>query len=184
VDELDDEELALITKRFMRFNDNCRFRRKSNNCYECGKPGHFTVDCPSKNKSKGEYDYDKHKNNSGRHKKDKSKKKHSDRDFHKKKAKARAFASLSDVDSKSGTSSESSSRDEEDLDKRKKHSKNFTGLCFYTKSRQARLNHCVMAIDADGKTSNPEPDSELTEIPPTREQLALEVDELNNCLLH
>src|SRR5579859_2278481 len=68
VDELDDKELALITKRFVRFNDNRRFRKKSNNCYECGKPGHFAADCPSKNKSKGEYDYGKHKNDYDRHK--------------------------------------------------------------------------------------------------------------------
>src|SRR5579859_1084269 len=89
VDELDDEELALITKRFVRFNDNRRFRKKSNNCYECWKPGHFTMDYPIKNKSKGEYDYGKHKNDSGRHKsKDKKKKKHSNRDSNKKKVKA------------------------------------------------------------------------------------------------
>src|SRR5579859_7585192 len=67
VDELDDEELALITKRFVRFNDNHRFRKRGNNCFECGKPGHFAADCPNKNKSRGEYDYGKHKNDSSRH---------------------------------------------------------------------------------------------------------------------
>src|SRR6266540_75862 len=36
-----------------------------------------------------------------------------------------------------------------------------------------------MAIDADGETSDPEPDSEVTDTSPTREQLVLEVDELN-----
>jgi hypothetical protein len=81
------------------------------------------------------------------------------------------------------TSSESSSSDEEDVGKRKKDGENFNGLCFYTKSRQACQNYCVMAIDADGETSNPKPDSEVIAIPPTREQLALEVDELNECLL-
>src|SRR5579859_5065034 len=94
VDELDDEELALITKRFVRFNDNRCFRKKSNHCYECGKPGHFAADCPNKNKSKGEVDYGKNKNDYGRSKnKDKYKKKHNDRDYHKRRNKARALAS-------------------------------------------------------------------------------------------
>src|SRR5579883_145164 len=110
VDELDDEELALITKKFMRFNDNWQFRKRNNNCYKCGKPGHYTADCPSK-KSKGEYDYGKHKG------KDKKKKKHAGRDIPKKKNKALDFASVSDVSSESSTSSESSSSEEEDVDK-------------------------------------------------------------------
>src|SRR5579883_2201001 len=41
-----------------------------------------------------------------------------------------------------------------------------------------------MAIDADGETSDPELDSEVIATPPTREQLALEVEKLNDCLLN
>src|SRR5579859_8165455 len=143
----------------MCFNDNRRFRKRGNNCFECGKPGHFAVDCPNKNKGKGEFDYSKHKNDYGQHKnKDKHKKKGGGRNYHKKRNKARALASLSDVDSESSTSSESSSSDKEDVGKRKKDDKNFNGLCFYTKSRP---KYYVMAIDADGETSDPEPDSEV-----------------------
>src|SRR5579883_3495707 len=180
IDELDDEELALITKKFVRVSDNRRFRKRGNHCYECGKPGHFTADCPNKNKSKGEFNYGKHKNDYGRHKnKDKHKKKRGDRDYHKKRNKARALASLSNVDSESSTSSESSSSDEEDVGKRKKDGKNFNGLCFYNKSRP---NYCVMAINADGETSDPEPDSEVNELPPTPEQLVVELEDLKDCL--
>src|SRR5579859_5553351 len=164
----------------MCFNDNRRFRKRGNNCFECGKPGHFAVDCPNKNKGKGEFDYGKHKNDYGRHKnKDKHKKKGGGRDYHKKRNKARALASLSDINSESSTSSESSSSDEEDVGKRKKDGKNFNGLCFYTKSHP---NYCVMAIDADGETSDPEPDSEVNELPPTREQLVEELEDLKDCL--
>src|SRR5579871_6817980 len=141
VDELDDEELALITKRFVRFNDNRRFRKRGNHCYECGKPGHFAAECPNKNKSKGEFDYGKHKNDYGRSKnKDKYKKKRPDR-VDKKKNKARAFASVSDISSDSSTSSESSSSEEEDVGKKKKNGKNVNGLCFYTESRPARRGY-------------------------------------------
>src|SRR5438105_11910010 len=51
-------------------------------------------------------------------------------------------------------------------------------------SKTTRGEHCVMAIDADGETSDPEPDSEVTDTSPTREQLVLEVDELNECLIN
>ncbi|KAG2566022.1 hypothetical protein PVAP13_7NG131134, partial [Panicum virgatum] len=59
VNDLDDEVLALVTKRFMCFNDNRRIRRKSNNCIECSKPDHFTIDCPNKHKNNDKYDYSK-----------------------------------------------------------------------------------------------------------------------------
>src|SRR5579883_2293977 len=189
VDELDDEELALITKRFMRFNDNRRFRKRGNHCYECGKPGHFAAECPNKNKFKDEPDFGKHKNDYGRGKnKDKHKKKRPDRDYRKKKNKARAFASVSDVTSDSSTSSESSSSEEEDVGKKKKGGKNVNGLCFYTESRQARRGYAVMAIDANGDTSDkesdPEQDSEVTDTPLTREQLVAELEDLQECFLN
>ncbi|PUZ60823.1 hypothetical protein GQ55_4G195000 [Panicum hallii var. hallii] len=135
---LDDEELALITRRFMRFNDNHKNRRRGNNtCFECGKPGHFIADCPDKNNLKSGYDYNK----------DKKKKKK------RKKAKA--------------------SSEEDDDCKAKKDAKNINGLCFYT--NENRGGYCVMALDTDEHKDN---DSELE-----AEQLLLEVDDLNDCLL-
>ncbi|CAN6237536.1 unnamed protein product [Urochloa humidicola] len=41
LDGLGDDELALVTRKFMRFNDNRVRRRKNNTCFECGKPGQF-----------------------------------------------------------------------------------------------------------------------------------------------
>jgi len=145
---LEDEELAMITRRFMRFNDNCKNRQRSNNTYfECGKPGHFIADCPDKNKSKGGYDYNKDKD---KDKDKKKKKRYYDREKKekRKKAKARVFiAFLSDVDSDTEDHEDSSSSDEDDDRKaKKKDGRNMNGLCFYTNKK--RGGNCVMAHDA------------------------------------
>jgi hypothetical protein len=151
---LDDEELALITRWFMRFNDNRKNRQRGNNtCFECGKPSHFIADCPDKNKLKSGYDYNKDKDKD----KKKKKKKYYDREKKEKckKAKARAFiASLSNVDSDTDDHNHTSSSEEDDDRKVKKDTNNINGLCFYTNKNRGR--YCVMALDADStRTTTP-----------------------------
>ncbi|XP_012699122.1 uncharacterized protein LOC105913783 [Setaria italica] len=157
---LNEEELALITRRFMRFNDNRKNqRRNNNNCFECGKSGHFTADSPDKNKSKNNgYDYNKYKNKDGT----KKKKKYTDREKkeHCKKAKAHTFiAFLSDVDSNIDVHTDSSRSEEYDNRKaKKKDGKNFNSLCFY--SGMNRDGYCVMALNADSKKDGKESNSD------------------------
>ena len=62
--ELDDEEMAMITRRFRKFYKKTNERRKFRNfknqkekkeqisCYECKKPGHIRSECPLLNKFK------------------------------------------------------------------------------------------------------------------------------------
>jgi hypothetical protein len=156
-DDLGEDELALLTRRFERLHENrVNMRRNTRTCFQCGKPGHFFADCPEKVENKDGY---KHKpRNDGKYwsrrdHKSKHKNKYKDERRSRKKdsrGKARAMVGASDVDSSSAysTSSSSSSEDEGDRCKNKKSSKNLSGLsCF------ARDGFCTMALGSDSKKS-------------------------------
>jgi hypothetical protein len=61
-DEESDEEMALFVRRFKRMMSKRKFNKKGQSskknpfedrkCYECGKPGHITINCPSKKNKK------------------------------------------------------------------------------------------------------------------------------------
>jgi hypothetical protein len=58
-DELGEDELALLMRRFERLHENrVNMRRNTRTCFQCGKPGHFVADCPEKVENKDGY---KHK---------------------------------------------------------------------------------------------------------------------------
>jgi hypothetical protein len=58
-DVLGQDELALLRMWFERFHENwVNMRRNTRTCFQCGKPGHFIIDCPEKVKNKDNY---KHK---------------------------------------------------------------------------------------------------------------------------
>jgi hypothetical protein len=58
-DDLGEDELALLTRRFESLHENrVNMRRNTRTCFQCGKPGHFVADYPEKIESKDGY---KHK---------------------------------------------------------------------------------------------------------------------------
>ena len=126
---LDDEDLALIVKKFTRFYNNRGDQKRggSRTCFECGDTTHFKADCPwLKKKEDRDHDCDKYK------KKNKKPfcKKNCDK-MAKKVAKAasKAFvAALRNIDI-SSSEVESSEEDEPQV-KSKKKAKDLTSLCF------------------------------------------------------
>jgi hypothetical protein len=55
-DDLGEDELALLTRRFERMHENrVNMRRNTRTCFQCGKPGHFVADCPEKAENKESY---------------------------------------------------------------------------------------------------------------------------------
>ena len=66
VDALEDENLALIMKKFTCFYNNRRDQRRggSRAYFECGDTTHFKADCSRLKKKKDhDHDHDKHKKN-------------------------------------------------------------------------------------------------------------------------
>jgi hypothetical protein len=60
---LEEDELALLTRRFERMHKNrVNSRRNSRTCFKCGKTGHFFAECPRLNNN------DKHKSKDKRRK--------------------------------------------------------------------------------------------------------------------
>jgi hypothetical protein len=154
-DVLGEDELVLLTRRLERLHENrVNMRRNTRTCFQCGKPGHFVIDCLEKVENKDGY---KHKSSmdgkyrSRRDYKSKHKNKHKDEQRSRKKesrGKTRAMVGASDVDSSStySTSSSSSSEYEGDHRKSRKSSKNLSGLsCF------AKDSFCTMALSSGSK---------------------------------
>jgi hypothetical protein len=156
-DVLGEDELALLTRRFERLHENrVNMRRNTRTCFQCGKPGYFTTDCPEKVENKDGYKQKSRTDRKYRSRcdhKSKHKNKHKDDRRSRKKesrGKARAMVGVSDVDSSSAysTSSSRNSEDEGDRRKSRKSSKNLSGLSCFT-----RDGFCTMAPSSDNKKS-------------------------------
>jgi hypothetical protein len=155
-DVIGEDELALLTRRFVRLHENrVNMRMNTRTCFQCGKPGHFVADCPEKVENNDGY---KHKSRTdgkyrSRHdhkSKHKNRYKDEGRSRKESRGKARAMVGASDVNSSSAysTSSSSSSEEEGGHRKNKKSSKNLSGLSGF-----ARDGFCTMALSSGCKKS-------------------------------
>jgi hypothetical protein len=143
-----EDELALLTRRFERMHENrVNSRRNTRTCFQCGKPGHFVVDCPEKVENKDNY---KHKSKTdgkyhSRHNhKHKHKGKHKDeRRSRKKETEARFEKWLERATSAPVLRTPPRAR------VAMKPSKNLSGLSCFT-----RDGFCTMALSSGSKKSN------------------------------
>jgi hypothetical protein len=81
---IQDDEIALVARKFHTLHKFCKERRSPRGCFDCGNTTHFIVDCPKRkklNSSNNKYDYTKRNDYS----KDNDKKKYRFRDKKKKK---------------------------------------------------------------------------------------------------
>jgi hypothetical protein len=159
---LGEEDLALLSRRFERMYMNRKnTRRSSGMCYQCGKYGHFIVECSEAMEVKPENKHrprTDHKHCSRDDYKGKKKSERSPRKSggHKKKERAMVVGA-SDIDSSSCYSSSSSTDEDENWHKGKRSSKNINGLCFITQG------FCGMAHSSASKKSNKDDSSSDSE---------------------
>jgi hypothetical protein len=121
-----EDEVALLTKRFKRLQENrVNTRKTTRTCFQCGKPGHFVAYCPEKVENKDGYKHWSRMDNKNRSRRDhkhkhKNKQRLRKKDGHDKKARAMIGAINSDSGSTYSCSSSSSNEDEGDQRKSKK----------------------------------------------------------------
>ena len=190
MESLGDEELALVASRFTWFHNNRMSQRRGGSkdgCYNCGDPDHFVASCPKKGKSesgprdhhsgrrKGKYSSGKYKSKGG-FDKEALKKKY----LQKAKIKEGAFlASLSDLDHDSNDVVSSSS--DEETERRVEDKLN--GLCFIADTTGG---FCTMALGEDAVGTSDDKDigdDTTSEVLPSADDLAAEIEELNSALL-
>ena len=197
---IDNDDLALLSRRFTRFHDNRMNRNRGHNtCYNCGKPRHYAIECPEKFKQKAEYKQENHNSSKNDYKergnyykskykeeKRKTRRKYTD---HKNKSDRRAMvARASDIDSDSGYSSSSSSEEGDTCSRHRNKDAGWNINRIYLMANKPGINYCVMTHNSKSKRSHSYSDSDsdsdakVTDMTP--EELAAEVLRLNGVLEH